>query len=100
MFKQSQDLEECTEVHILLENKKTSRNVTLMPEKVITFFCTLIRVNHHYRLFSSSIQKCRFHSIFNSTQKITCSHHVAFNPILLARSALDLLHFIRYFQRN
>ena len=41
-----------------------------------------------------------FHSIFNSAEEITCSRHVIINRHLLAQSALDLLHFTRYFQRN
>ena len=32
------------------------------------------------------------HSMFKSAQEISCFHHVVFNPLLLFRFALDLLH--------
>ena len=41
-----------------------------------------------------------FHSIFNSAEEITCSRHVSINRLLLAQSALDILHLTRYFQRK
>ena len=40
------------------------------------------------------------HSIFKSAEAITFARHVIINPLLLAKSALDSLHFTRYFQRN
>ena len=38
--------------------------------------------------------------MLNSAEEITSLYHVAFNPLLLDRSALDLLHLTRFFQRN
>ena len=35
--------------------------------------------------------------MLNSAVEITSLHHVAFNSLLLGRSALDLLHLSRYF---
>ena len=40
-----------------------------------------------------------FHSIFNSAEAIACARHVIIKPLQLAQSALDLLHFTRYFQQ-
>ena len=34
-------------------------------------------------------------SMFNRAEKITCLRHVDFNPLLLGRSALDLLHLTK-----
>ena len=37
--------------------------------------------------------KIPLQSMFDSAQEITYLHHVSFNPLLLVRSALDLLHY-------
>ena len=34
-------------------------------------------------------------SMLNSLEEITYLHHIAFNPLLIIRSALDLLHLTR-----
>ena len=39
-------------------------------------------------------------SMLNTAEEITSLHYAAFNPLLLGRSALDMLHLTRYFQRN
>ena len=39
-------------------------------------------------------------SMLNSAEEITYLHQVGFNPLLIVRSALDLLHLTRRFQRN
>ena len=60
-------------------------------------------------IFSKLIQALQLESIrtqmpsqskLNSAEEITYLHPVAFNPFLIVRSALDLLHLTRYFQRN
>ena len=41
-----------------------------------------------------------FPLFFNSAEEITCLRHVTFNPLLVTRSALDLIHLTRDFQQN
>ena len=75
-------------------------------------FCSLLKFmilvyqdTHEYTFMSNTLldsvnTEMPFHSILNAAEENTCSRHVTINPLLLAQSALDLLHFTRHFQRN